>query len=82
MISAKEAREALNSKLNVKMEADLRIIEDLINKAVAKDRDQITVDSLSDNVATKLRALGYNINRGKEYDQRQGEYDKGYVISW
>jgi len=82
MINAKEMRALLSSKQNVAIDEEMRKIELAMANAITKNKASVTLDSLSDLAKIKLKALEYKVNSNMVFDQRQGEYQSGYIISW
>ena len=79
MITAKEAREKIDSINNNYLRKEQQKVEKKINKAIRKRKNYCYVfaDELSENIEKQLESLGYTI----EYVTRSREYPE-VKISW
>lgn len=83
-MDAKEARRIGEtneiSEANIQYKNILKmILEDVKSSSPSYS---IRVNTLSTLNKRKLEDLGYGVKINKSYDQRQGEYNDGYIISW
>ena len=74
MITAKEAKELVESIENDKNKAQIASIEVLLSGAIKKgERKLTTATTLSESVQSYLKELGYTVTKNKPYyDQRDG----------
>jgi hypothetical protein len=82
MITAEEARKRLNSESNKFLTAEINDIQAKVIVAIERNNSSININALTEQANTKLKDLSYTIVRDMKYDQRQEEYESGYIISW
>ncbi len=82
MLTAQEAKQRLASRLNVALEAELKTLDDEINRAIAKNKNIVYVRTLSDQAKAKLKENGYIVESYNNTDPRDHVSDRGFKISF
>lgn len=81
--TAAEARAALNSRVNLAAQAELRALKTAISKAIEQGKNSISVMSMATSVTSYLREQGYTVRYmeadRRNNDQRESDY---YMVSW
>jgi hypothetical protein len=77
MITAKEANQQTNERIENCRTIEFKTLENLINEAVASGKFSLSIDyCISGNAKKVLEQLGYKVERGSHYN------DSYTSISW